>query len=286
MTRRRSARRPALFIHGGAGTHGTVEHREQVRRSLRKIGKEAFQFLQTHSALESVVFVVQQLEDDPLFNAGTGSVLQRDGVARMSASVMDGATLRFAGVLNLERVKNPVLVAQALLSERETVLAGSGAQRFARSRGFGPWNPVTPSRRRQWRQAQAASPETVGAVALDREGQLAAATSTGGRAMVSPGRVSDSGMPVGNYAHARAAIACTGNGEEIMHEALAARLAQQVLDGISLHAAFAATFRELRRRAREVAAIGLDQAGRLVWATTVPVLYAAGFTVARRVETF
>jgi len=258
----------------------------RIRRHLRRISEETFRFLQEHSALASVVFAVQRLEDDPLFNAGTGSVLQRDGRARMSASVMDGATLQFAGVLNIERVRNPILVARALLPKPETVLVGAGALRFARAAGFAPWDPVTPQRRRQWRQALESSHGTVGAVALDREGRLAAATSTGGRAMVRPGRVSDSGMPVGNYANELAAVSCTGHGEAIMQEALAPRIAQRVLDGGSLRAAFAVTFGELKRRAREVAAIGVDRAGRLVWATNVPILYAAGRTAARRLETF
>ena len=263
-----------------------MKRRERIRRRLRHISEETFRFLQQHSALASVVFAVQRLEDDPLFNAGTGSVLQRDGVARMSASVMDGATLQFAGVLNIERVKNPVLVAQALLPKPDTVLAGTGALRFARFAGFAPWDAVTPQRRRQWRQALESSQGTVGAVALDREGHLAAATSTGGRAMVEPGRVSDSGMPVGNYANERAAVSCTGHGEAIMSEALAVRLAQQVLDGRSLRTAFSSTFRELTRRRREVAAIGVDRAGRLVWASAVPVLYATGYTKSRRLDTF
>jgi L-asparaginase len=124
----------------------------RIRAHVRDMAHEAFRYLQTHSALETVVQAVRWLEDDPLFNAGTGSSLQEDGCCRMSASVMDGASLRFAAVLNIERVRNPVLVAHASLTERDRVLAGKGAIRFARSRGLGSWDPVTPQRRRQWQR--------------------------------------------------------------------------------------------------------------------------------------
>jgi L-asparaginase len=114
----------------------------------------------------------------------------------------------------------------------------------------------------------------VGAVALDRDGRLAAATSTGGKA----GRVSDSGVPAGNYANEAAAVSCTGNGEDIMEEALAVRIAQRVSDGAMLRRAFAGTFRELAQRRRRAGAIGLSRSGRYEWATTLPVLFAVAQT--------
>ena len=272
--------------------------------------------LRQGNALEMVVLAVQRLEDDPLFNAGTGSVLQRDGMARMSAAVMDGSRLRCAGVLNIQRVKNPVLVAQTLLDRSDgRVLAGPEAVRYARSLGHRPWNPVTPERLRQWSHAlrlaagrlsrlkaerslsvtpqgvgwraqRVLSHGTVGAVALDGEGRLAAATSSGGRSMAWPGRVSDSGLPVGNYANTRVAISCTGHGEDIIDEGLAVRIAQRMIDGASLSHAFRRTFRELTQRARQAAAIGVDSTGRLTWASTVPALYALGRTAGRFVEAF
>ena len=281
-------REPVLVIHGGAGARPTRERRQAITTSLRAICAEAYAYLKTHSALESVAFAVQRLEDDPLFNAGTGSTLQEDGRARMSASIMDGSILRFAAVLNIERARNPVRVAQALLSEADRVLAADGAIRFARAKGFAPWDPVTLQRRRQWqeRRRDRASRGTVGALALDRAGRLAAATSTGGKGFERVGRVSDSGLPVGTYASAQVAVSCTGLGEDILDEALAVRIAQQVEDGRALQRAFARTFRQLRARRRHVGAIGLDGRGRFAWATIPPALFAVAQTGSRQVVTF
>lgn len=270
--------RPVLIIHGGAGNLPPRARIGQIRQRLRAISERAFEHLQRHPALEAAVFAVQRLEDDPLFNAGTGSALQQDKIARMSASVMDGSRLRFGAVLNIERVRNPILVARALLEERDRILAGPDAIRFARARGMPSWNPVTPARLQQWRTRRRGHHGTVGAVALDAEGRLAAATSTGGKGFETPGRVSDSGLPVGNYANADVAISCTGMGEDIVDEALAVRIAQRVSDGASLKRAFALTFRELLKRRRRAGAIGLDRYGRFAWATTTPVLFAVART--------
>ncbi len=277
---------PALVIHGGTGPRPSGERIERVRASLRAIADRAYDFLSAHSALETTIFAVQMLEDDPLYNAGTGSMLQADGRARMSASVMDGARGAFAAVINVERVRNPVLVAATLLDEPDRVLAGPQAVAFARSQGFGPWNPITTERRTQWRKRQDHRHGTVGAVALDRRGRLAAATSTGGRGFERPGRVSDSAMPVGNYASATCAVSCTGFGEHILDEALAVRIVQRTTDGASLPAVVSKTFRELKTRKREAGAIALDRRGRAAWSTTLPILYAAMRTRTDRRESF
>ena len=279
---------PTLVIHGGTGSKPERTRLARIRASLRAIGAAAAEFLRSHSALETVVYAVRLLEDDPEFNAGTGSALQQDGRARMTASVMDGPRRRFAAVLNIERVRHPVDVASALLEEEDRILAGIGALRFARSRGMRSWDPITPIRRRDWqrRLRDHVSPGTVGAIALDRTGALAAATSTGGKGFERVDRVSDSGLPAGTYATPDAAIACTGIGEDIVDEALAARLAQGVADGATLVSAFARTFPGLRRRRRRLGAIGLDRRGRLAWATTLPVLFELAHTPAGRRESF
>jgi L-asparaginase len=279
---------PALFLHGGAGWSANPARRRRIRARLLAIREAAYRHLANCSALDVVVEVVRRLEDDPLFNAGTGSVLQADRRACMSASVMDGATRRFAAVLNVERVRNPVVAAQALLSAEDRVLDGTGATRFARSIGLGPWDPATPERLRQWKQRLGESHGTVGAVAMDADGRFAAATSTGGKgtAFTVRGRVSDSGLPAGNYATDLAAVSCTGIGEDIVDEALAVRLTQQVADGRTLARAFASTFRQMRARQRKLAAIGVDRSGLLAWGSTLPNLYAAGRSGRRTIETF
>ena len=277
---------PVVALHGGAGRHPHDGRVERRRRRLLQILDESYTFLQSHSALETAVFAVQRLEDDPLFNAGTGSMLQRDGRARLSASLMDGPRLRFSGVINIERVKNPILVARALLDESDRVLEGAGALRAARQLGFGPWNPVTPHRLKEWRRHREGTHGTVGAVVLDTTGRLAAATSTGGRGFERAGRVSDSGMPVGNYANGHVAISCTGIGEHIMAEGLAVRIAQRVTDGMSLSRSVRLTFQELARHRHEAAAMSVDRRGHVAWGCTTEILYAVAKTRARRTASF
>ena len=271
-------RAEVLILHGGTGGPTTRDREARIQRALTRIAELSYEFLRRHDALESVVYAVQQLEDDPLFNAGTGSTLQHDGRARMSASVMEGAPLRFAGVLNIERVKNPVAVARILLETPDRMLAGEPATRFARASGFPDWNPITSDRVMQWRAKVRGSHGTVGAVALDADGHVAAATSTGGKGCEQPGRVSDSGLPCGNYANDDVAISCTGIGEQINDEGLAPRIAQQVLDGATLATAMRRTFRQLQRRQRQIGAIALTRRGQWAWATTLPRLHAISCT--------
>jgi L-asparaginase len=103
---------------------------------VEDIVKKGYRFVQDHSALETVVFATEQLEDCELFNAGTGSQIQRDGKIRMSASLMDGVSLKFSGVINIEDLKYPIRVAAHMLYVEERVLAGEGAIQYARTHGF------------------------------------------------------------------------------------------------------------------------------------------------------
>lgn len=280
---------PVLVLHGGTGVKPDHKRIGPMRRNLRAVSAKVYDFLKNHNALESVSYAVRLLEDDPLFNAGTGSSLQSDGRARMSASIMNGAAMQFAGVINVERVRNPVHVADALLDEADRVLCGPGATRFARSKGFRNWNVITGQRKRQWQQRvkdTGTGHGTVGAVALDAEGRLAAATSTGGKGFERIGRVSDSGTPAGNYASIDAAVSCTGMGEDILDEALAARIVTRVADGMAIKKAFSATFSEMKLRRRKLAAIGLDRHGQWAWDTTLPLLLAVARTATRWVESY
>src|SRR5690606_27548721 len=116
--------------------------------ALDEIVRKGHAYLQSHSALEAVVYTVSLLENNELFNAGTGSQIQSDGVIRMSASVMDGVTKKFAGVINIEDVQNPVQVAQTLLSQDDSVLGGREASDYARRIGVPFYNPEIPQRRK------------------------------------------------------------------------------------------------------------------------------------------
>ncbi|OGX06819.1 MAG: hypothetical protein A3G87_07025 [Omnitrophica bacterium RIFCSPLOWO2_12_FULL_50_11] len=268
--------RPVLIIHGGAGGAFQDQRRlRRVRKTIRRILNLGYQKLSETNAVDAVTYVVRLLEDDPDFNAGTGSMLQEDGRARLSASVMDGSRMRFAAVINIEKIKNPVLVAQALLEEKSRVLAGNGAFRFAQKIGFKAQDTRTSraiERWKKWKRGTRQGSDTVGACALDPFGHLAAATSSGGRGFEFPGRVSDSGMPIANFADDKCAISATGNGEEIIDEGLAVRIAQRLRDGLPIRKAFQRTFRELRVRKRSIGAIGLDRNGNVAQAKTTAIL--------------
>ncbi len=291
---------PKLIIHGGAGPSlkdkgGLVA----VRRSLHAVIEAVYPLLAAGaSAQEAVIQGCQLLEDDPRFNAGTGSVLQSDGQVRMSASLMDGTAQRFSGVINVSRVKNPIQLAQFLQGCDDRVLSDYGAAELTRELQVPIHNPLTDIRLQEWMQERkgnfskdmagvVAEPElvdsvagrgTIGVVALDRQGQLCAGTSTGGKGFERIGRVSDSAMPAGNYATSQAGVSCTGIGEDIINECLAARIVVRVIDGASLVAAFEKSFHEAEVQQRDFGAIGLDATGAIAWGKTCPVLLAAYHT--------
>lgn len=286
---------PKLIIHGGAGSSlqgkGGVE---AVRQSLHKIVKEVYDLLlEGRSAKEAAIAGCQLLEDNPRFNAGTGSVLQSDGQIRMSASLMDGAARRFSGTINVARIKNPIQLAKALQEESDRVLSDLGAAELVRELQLPIHDPLTDLRLHEWLEERkdnfqrkmagtVAEPElgearrgTIGVVALDRQGNLASGTSTGGKGLERIGRVSDSAMPAGNYATTTAAVSCTGIGEDIIDECLAARIVVRVTDGLSLAEAMARSMQESRDRQRDLGAIALDAKGAIAWGKTSEVLLAA-----------
>lgn len=299
---------PKLIIHGGAGSSlsskGGVE---AVRRSLYPILAEVYALLQAGtSATEAVVRGCHLLEDDPLFNAGTGSVLQSDGQIRMSAALMDGVLLRFSGVINVSRVQHPIELAQILQNSPDRVLSDYGAAEFVRELQIPSYDALTDRRLQEWIEERqenfvkkmasvvaADVPEptslfnsppvssgnagrgTIGVVALDSHGKLSAGTSTGGKGFERIGRVSDSAMPAGNYATAHAAVSCTGIGEDIMDECLAARIVVRVTDGFSLPEAMQRSFTEAYQHQRDLGAIAIDATGAIAWGKTSEVLLAA-----------
>lgn len=291
---------PKLIIHGGAGSSlkgkGGVE---VVRKSLYRVLEEVYPMLLTGgSATAAVVRGCRLLEDDPRFNAGTGSVLQSDGQIRMSASLMNGAMQRFSGVINVSRVQNPVLLAESLQASDDRVLSDHGSAELLRELQLPIYNPLTDIRLQEWMQERdenfvkdaagvvaekalvdsEAGRGTIGVVAIDSQGNLAAGTSTGGKGFERIGRVSDSAMPAGNYATNQAAISCTGIGEDIIDECLAAKIVIRVSDGLSLLQAFEKSFAEGAKNKRDFGAIGIDRTGTIAWGKTSEVLLAAYHT--------
>ncbi len=289
---------PKVIIHGGAGSslHGKGGL-ESVRRSLYTVVEAVYSLLLSGAtASEAVLLGCQMLEDDPRFNAGTGSVLQSDGQIRMSASLMDGTSGRFSGVINISRVKNPIELVHFLQSSPDRVLSDYGAAELARELQVPVFNGLTDLRLNEWMQERrdnfkstmagvVAEPElvessnagrgTIGVVVLDSSGGLAVGTSTGGKGFERIGRVSDSAMPAGNYATSHAAVSCTGIGEDIIDECLAAKIVVRVTDGMSLQDAMQRSFTEASKNQRDLGAIAIEATGAISWGKTSEVLLAA-----------
>jgi len=228
--------RPTIVVHGGAGRE-EAEEREPRRRACVDAARHGWDVLQQGgTAVDAVVTAVLRLEDDPHFNAGTGSSFTSDGRIEMDASVMEGTRLSAGAVGALERVKNPILVARAIMEDgRHVLLVGPQALNFARSRGIPECDPdllVVERQRRRYDTRNRADGGTVGAVAVDGSGHAAAATSTGGVMGKLPGRVGDSAViGAGTYADDQlGAASATGVGEPIMRLTLA-RLAVSLLEG-------------------------------------------------------
>lgn len=269
-----------LIIHGGFFSESSQSHETKKAKqdALERIVRTSYEYLETHSALETVVYAVEQLEDDELFNAGIGSQIQSDGKIRMSASLMDSVTNKFSGVINIEDVKNPIRVAEKLLPYDDRVLGGSGATAFARKNGFEAFSTEIPQRRKEYEEKlRSQGTGTVGCVALDAKGNIAAATSTGGKGFEIPGRISDSATTAGNYANAFCGVSCTGVGEDIVSAAVATKIVTRVTDGQAISQAFEKTFAELKPYDGFAGAIAIDRMGNIYHQDSHPKMVFASF---------
>ena len=269
-----------IIIHGGFFSESSTNHETKIAKqnALLRIVKDSYDYLKTHTALETVVYAVTLLEDDELFNAGIGSQIQSDGKIRMSASLMDGETQKMSGVINIEEVKNPVQVAQILMNYEDKVLGGSGATNFARQHGFDKFSTEIPQRRAEYEaKLKSTGTGTVGCVALDSNGKIAVATSTGGKGFEMPGRISDSATVAGNYANAFCGVSLTGVGEDIVSNATAAKIVTRVTDGFPLDKAFEKTFKELVPYDGFAGAIAIDKNGNMFHQDSHPSMVFASF---------
>ncbi len=266
-----------LLVHGGAGTLTRADLSPAQEREYRDALGQALRagqslLLRGASAVDAVVAAVSVLEDCPLFNAGKGSVFTHEGRNEMDAAVMDGATGQAGAVAGVVSVRNPVLAAQSVMQRSgHVLLIGQGAEAFAKSQGLAMEVPEYFHTAHRWQQLQAAlankqvmldhdgqrQPDqsqpidrkfgTVGAVALDEHGHLAAATSTGGMTNKMFGRVGDSPLiGAGTYAcDATAAVSATGAGEFFMRGVVAHDIAARMAyGGLSLAQATEATVRD------------------------------------------
>jgi L-asparaginase / beta-aspartyl-peptidase len=224
--RDRAARVPALIVHGGAGAD-PVDGRDEFRAGVREAVLAGWRVLaQDGPALDAVEAAVRLLEDLPRFNAGRGSVLSSAGTVEMDASIMEGDHLGCGAVACVSRIANPITLARRVMEDgRHVLLVAEGAHAFARLAGLPECDPGTLIIERQRARLAAHGRGTVGAVALDRHGTVAAATSTGGMVGKRPGRVGDSALiGCGTYADSTlGGVSCTGSGEAIIRVVLARR---------------------------------------------------------------
>ena len=268
-----------LLVHGGAGRRPPDE-RSAGRSGCAAAAQTAAAEVLARggSALDAVQRAVELLEDDPVFNAGTGGALTEEGTLELDASIMSGSDLRAGAVCALTPHRHPIAIARAVLEEgRHVLYAGAGAVAFAKRAGFVPAAPdsmITPAAREQlarWLAARApgSGGGTVGAVARDRQGRLAAATSTGGIVGKRPGRVGDSPIiGAGTYADdGRGAASATGVGEGILRIALCARVVASLGAGASAERAASEAIAVLGTRVHaDGGVIVVQPDGRLGWA--------------------
>ena len=269
-----------IIINGGFFSESSTdkETKASKQQSLLRIVKDSYKYLEFHTALETVVYAVSLLEDDALFNAGIGSQIQSDGKIRMSASLMNGETQKFSGVINIEEVKNPIQVAEILLQVDDRVLSGEGATDFARKNGFEKFSTEIPQRKAEYEaKAKSNGQGTVGCVAFDKDGKIAVATSTGGKGFEIVGRVSDSATVAGNYANVFCGVSLTGVGEDIVSNATATKIVTRVTDGFTLEKAFKKTFEELKPYDGFAGAIAIDYKGNMYHQDSHPSMVFASF---------
>ena len=273
---------PSLILHGGAGAQDPTQ-RDERERGLRRAFDIAWQILQQNgSALDAVISAVVELENSPVFNAGVGACLTEDGTVELDASLMDGTTFQVGAVGAVRTVRNPILLAKAILaSQRHVFLVGEGAERFAREQGFPVVQQdelITPRQLQRWQQSKQGSPGTVGAVARDRHGHLAAATSTGGMTNKLSGRIGDSAIiGAGTYADdALGAASATGKGESIIRTTLTRTAVEWLRDGRDPQWAASQAIALLKKRTHsEAGIIVIDALGRIGYAHNAPAMSVA-----------
>jgi beta-aspartyl-peptidase (threonine type) len=275
-----------LVVHGGAGD---VKPHERAARleAVRAAAQAAWTPLrQGCSALDAVELAVRSMESHPLLNAGYGGALNRDGVVELDAMIMDGRTYHIGAVAAVHRIEHPVALARHIMEHTpHHLLVGEGAERFAAEQGFPLVDPaglIAPRRRKSSTTAQNDSGDTVGAVAVDSQGNVAVAVSTGGIDGKLPGRVGDSPIAgAGGYAdNDLGAASATGVGEGIMRSLLTFRAVQALQDADDAQAAAQQVLDIFTRRFDGVGGLILiDRHGRIGIAHStpfMPVAYAAG----------
>jgi L-asparaginase len=265
-----------LLLHGGAGTMDpkSPDALKRATAALRRVGTAGIAALAAgREPLDVVVDCLKGMELDELFNAGRGSALQADGQARLTAALMDGSRQAFSGVISAHYILHPSVLARHLQEAEARVLTAPGTELLARKLGLPIEGAMTEKSLKRWNERLENGEswcDTVGCLVRAADGRLAVGTSTGGRGFEFPGRVSDSATVAGTYCTSYAGISATGHGEEIVDDAVAARLEARRRDGMSLKAASARALAEATERRRAYGWIAHDQDGHWAVAHTTP----------------
>jgi len=248
-----------LVVHGGAGNI-RPEIEGVARAGAERALATGWAILEAGgSALDACEQSILQMEESPIFDAGVGAHLNREGNAQLDAVLMDGVSLKSGAVGAVERIRNPILLARRILEKSEhSFLVAAGAEQFAVSQKIQLCDPAelrSPYERQRWAQKaqeEVAAQGTVGAVALDAAGNLCAGTSTGGTFFKHPGRIGDSPIVgCGCFAdNESAAVSCTGHGESIMKIIMGKSAADFVASGYTAQAAADAAVELLKRRTK------------------------------------
>lgn len=298
----------AIAIHGGAGTiprHSMTSERERDYRDVLSRSLKAGQAVLAGggASLDAVIAAVMVMEDSPLFNAGKGACFTSEGRTELDAAIMDGASTAAGAVANIRRVKNPILAARAVMEKSPHVLfAGEGADAFAAAQGLETvpedyfhtderWRQLQQAKTRNQIQLDHSLPDealepsvgesdrkfgTVGAVAIDRRGDLAAATSTGGMTNKLPGRIGDSPLiGAGTYAeNGVVAVSATGSGEMFIRTSGSYDIAARIrYAGQGAQVAAEATLESIRRIEGRGGFVFIDRAGKPGFAFTTEGMY-------------
>jgi len=271
-----TSRVPALLIHGGAGADPDLG-REELRQGIRDAVAAGWACLQEGgSAVDAVEAAVCAMEDNPRFNAGRGSVLTTDGTVEMDASIMEGDTLKNGAVACVTNMRHPITLARRILdTDRHSFYVGEGAMTRARALGIPFCDADELVTDEQRKRLESVIGGTVGAVALDRRGLIAAATSTGGMTGKPPGRVGDSPLiGCGTYAESTSGgVSCTGDGEAFIRTVLARRTIDILkVAGDPMHACQIAMDILVEEGRGGGGLICIDWKGRLGWAHSTPLM--------------
>lgn len=258
----------AVIVHGGARPIAEARRPAFERGCLLAVEAARHVLEAGGEAVAAAEAAVRVLEDNPVFNAGLGSVLNAAGEVECDAAIMDGRTLAAGAVAAVRTLRHPVSVARSLLDDRAILLVGEGAETYAASIGA---EPCSPAELRAAASSELEGCDTVGCVALDRRGSIAAATSTGGLSGARPGRVGDSPLPgLGLYADdTTGGVSLSGEGEAIIRAALAAHAAADMATMTAKTACETALLR-LSRVGGEAGLIAIDARGEVGWAHNSP----------------